>query len=156
MKNIILTLFIFYSLIAIPKSVNAQSVRDFKTKNASNTLERSLMLDLLRNSVYDYLSFLNEEQGDILFVVEHFKVSTPYAWMQGTAQRKDGRPFNLEDQATDCCYVGALFKKIKGNWTLMEDGIFPTDVWFNCLGDTYTDIDPRILPADIRQLFYCD
>lgn len=156
MKNNILTIIILSTLLAFPKSVNAQSVRDFKTKNASNTVERALMLDLLRNSVYDYLSFLNEEQGEILFVIEYFKASASYAWMEGIAQRKDGGTINIDDQATGCCYVGALFKNIKGNWTLVEDGIFPTDVWFSCLGESYPDIDPRILPADIRQLFYCD
>ena len=55
------------------ESLTAQSLRNFKTKNESNTIERTYMLDLLRAEVRDELS------QKVVIVVNHFIVSGVYA-----------------------------------------------------------------------------
>ena len=55
------------------ESLTAQSLRNFKTKNESNTIERTYMLDLLRAEVRDELS------QKVVIVENHFIVSGVYA-----------------------------------------------------------------------------
>ena len=55
------------------ESLTAQSLRNFKTKNESNTIERTYMLDLLRAEVRDEIS------QKVVIVVNHFIVSGVYA-----------------------------------------------------------------------------
>ena len=57
------------------ESLTAQSLRNFKTKNESNTIERTYMLDLLRAEVRDEIS------QKVVIVVNHFIVSGVYAWI---------------------------------------------------------------------------
>ena len=77
------------------ESLTAQSLRNFKTKNESNTIERTYMLDLLRAEVRDELS------QKVVIVVNHFIVSGVYAWIEGSVQLKDGSkpkmPYNGMD-----------------------------------------------------------
>lgn len=103
------------------------------------------MLDLLRNSIKNNL------EQDVVFVVNHFNVSDTYAWMEGSVQRKDGKPIVFPDEAYDCCHVEALFKKVKNSWVLKAEGAFSTDVWYSCLINQYPDADLRIFSEFSRQ-----
>ncbi|MCZ8155176.1 MAG: hypothetical protein O9264_03585 [Leptospira sp.] len=108
-------------------SIYAQnSVVDFKTKNKTNQLERTEMLDLMRSKIKSELKF------DVQFVVQHFKVSGDFAWLKADAKRLDGKEFVFENEGEyDCCHVEALFGKVKGKWTLVEGNYFSTDVWWS-------------------------
>jgi hypothetical protein len=118
----------------------AQSMRDFKTKSSTNSVERTQMLDLMRERVYDHV------KQDVIFVVNHFKVINNYAYFEGTAQRKDGRSLEQSiDEDNDCCNCGALFKKTNGKWHVLESGYFPTDVWCAGLTDRYPNVPRAIL-----------
>ena len=66
------------------QSLTAQNLRNFKTKNEANTTERTYMLDLLRAEVREEIS------QKVVIVVNHFIVSGVYAWIEGSAQLKDG------------------------------------------------------------------
>lgn len=105
-------------------SLQAQTkVLDFKVKNSTNTAERTIMLDLLRNQMKtDY-------KIEFKYVVDHFKVSGNFAWLRATAQRKDGKTLVLGDE-DDCCHVECLYKKVNGKWTILEHAAFSTDVWY--------------------------
>ena len=81
--------FICLIVILACSNLHAQNIQDFKTKNSSNQKERTAMLDLLRAKMKKSLKI------ECSYVVEHFKVSSNYAWMKGTAQRKDGKPLEL-------------------------------------------------------------
>lgn len=128
----------------------AQSLLNFKVKNESNAKERTQMLDLLRNDIK------KEINQDVIFVVEHFMCSGIYGWMEGSVQRKDGKPLSFPNDFYDCCHVEALFKRVNGSWTLKAQGAFSTDVWYNCLGSNYPNLDKRILSVNSRNLFFCD
>lgn len=115
--------FICLIVILACSNLHAQNIQDFKTKNAANQKERTAMLDLLRAKMKKSLKI------ECSYVVEHFKVSSNYAWMKGTAQRKDGKPLELNpDLDLDCCMVTCLFKKVHGSWQIEEEGYFGTDV----------------------------
>jgi hypothetical protein len=147
MKKLAILSLLFLSL---ETTFFAQSLRNFKVKNESNAKERTQMLDLLRNDIK------KDIKQDVIFVVNHFMCSGVYAWMEGSVQRKDGKPLTFPDDFYDCCHVEALFKKVNGNWTLKAQGAFSTDVWYNCIGSNYPNIDTRILSVDVRNLFFCD
>lgn len=99
-------------------NLHAQNIQDFKTKNSANQKERTAMLDLLRAKMKKSLKI------ECSYVVEHFKVSSNYAWMKGTAQRKDGKPLELNpDLDLDCCMVTCLFKKYMVLGKLKKKGI---------------------------------
>jgi hypothetical protein len=103
-------------------NLEAQTIFDFKAKNASNEKERTVMLDVLRASMYQY------QKQQFIYVVDHFKSSGNYAYFTGKAQRKDGKEITFpEDEAHDCCYVSALFVKKGGKWFIEDSCIFPTD-----------------------------
>ena len=73
---------IVFSMVIACMSMQAQ-VQDFKTKNSSNQAQRTQMLDLLRGEIRKSV------RQEVVFVVDHFKVSGEYAWFEGTVQRKD-------------------------------------------------------------------
>ena len=123
--------------------VQAQPLRDFKKKTDANAAERTVMLDLLRNNVK------NEIEQDVVFVVEHFLVCGSYAWMEGTAQRKDGKELYFSDDGYDCCHVEALFKKVSGAWILKANGAFSTDVWYSCLLTEYPQANRQIFSEKV-------
>ena len=103
-------------------NLEAQTIFDFKAKNASNEKERTAMLDVLRASMYQY------QKQQFIYVVDHFKSSGNYAYFTGKAQRKDGKEITFpEDEAHGCCYVSALFVKKGGKWFIEDSCIFPTD-----------------------------
>jgi len=131
-------------------TVAAQPLRDFKTKTESNETERTQMLDQLRN---DTKNRIKQEVG---FVVKHFNVHGDYAWMEGTVQRKDGKPLTLPDEYMDCCHIEALFKRVNGSWLLKDHKAFSADVWYMCLLDQYTDADKIIFPEEIRESVRCN
>lgn len=129
--------------------VNSQIIRNFQKKNSSNQLERTQMLDLLRVSVK------NDIEQDVVFVVDHFLVSSTYAWMEGSVQRKDGKELRMPADHYACCHVEALFKKVKGKWILKENGAFSSDVWYSCLLEQYPDVELSIFSSDKRQIVNC-
>jgi hypothetical protein len=133
-KSILLILFIALTTIGA-----AQSLRDFKTKTTANSAERTQMLDLMRERVYDHV------QQDVVFVVNHFKVMNDYAYFEGTAQRKDGKMLRMPEDYGDCCYCGALFKKTNGKWHILVGATFPTDVWYDGLTEIYPNAPRAIL-----------
>ena len=116
-------------LLMAGTALNAQTVKDFKVKNSTNTAERTIMLDLLRNTMQA------EFKMEFKYVVNHFKVSGNFAWFKGDAQRKDGKAINLDDMY-DCCHVECLFKKVNNKWTIAEYGAFSTDVWYEGLQES--------------------
>ncbi|WP_425270112.1 hypothetical protein [Leptospira kemamanensis] len=102
------------------------NVLDYKTKNKSNEVERTYLLDLLRANL------TKEFKQEFVFVVEHFKLSGDFAWFRGTAKRKDGKEIELaEDLPYDCCHVEALYKRVNGKWQIAESAAFSTDVWWD-------------------------
>lgn len=102
------------------------NVLDYKTKNKSNEVERTYLLDLLRAKL------TKEFKQEFVFVVEHFKLSGDFAWFRGTAKRKDGKEIELaEDLPYDCCHVEALYKRVNGKWQIAESAAFSTDVWWD-------------------------
>ncbi len=118
MKQLITAFFIIATSLT-----EAQQLYDFKVKNDANSKERTYMLDLVRGEVYREHSF------EVKFVVEHFKVSNNYAWFEGTAQQKDGKPLVFDpDWTMDCCAVFSLFEKKNGIWTIAEYMSFCTDM----------------------------
>jgi LAS superfamily LD-carboxypeptidase LdcB len=141
--------FCFLAFVIASFVVNAQSIRNFQKKNSSNQLERTQMLDLLRVSVK------NDIEQDVVFVVDHFLVSSTYAWMEGSVQRKDGKELKMPADHYDCCHVEALFKKVKGKWILKENGAFSSDVWYSCLLEQYPDVELSIFSSDKRQIVNC-
>jgi hypothetical protein len=143
------TLIIFIFTLAIFNS-QAQAIRDFKKKNEKNLTERTQMLDLLRASIK------NDIEQDVVFVVDHFLVSSTYAWMEGTVQRKDGKSPVMPADHYDCCHVEALFKKVNGKWILKENGAFSSDVWYTCLLGTYPDINPSVFSTTTSQMVKCN
>jgi hypothetical protein len=130
-------------LIMSSQILYSQAVRDFKTKNESNKSDRTMMLDVLRATLYE------EFKQEFIFVVEHFKVSENYAWFEGSAQRKDGTSiiFDSEDDY-DCCMVTSLFKKSSGKWYIVESGAFGTDVWWAGISSRYPSASRKIFPSD--------
>lgn len=103
--------------------VNAQSILNFKVKNSANEKDRTMMLDILRATMYkDY-------KQEFIYKVEHFKVGGGYAYFTGEALRKDGQQITWdEEEAHDCCFVGAVFRKKSDKWYMEESCIFPTDM----------------------------
>jgi hypothetical protein len=127
-KLVLLALFGLMSLVSF-----GQSIKDYQKKTTENSKERTLLLDILRASVYE------EVNTELVFVVNHFKTDGKYAWFKGDAQRKDGKQLRLDDDK-DCCHVECLFVKKQGKWYIAASGAFSTDVW-------YADIQERFPQA---------
>jgi hypothetical protein len=118
------TMFFWMVLVLSGMTIQAQTkVLDYKTKTSTNASERTVMLDLLRVEMKKNYAL------DFKYVVNHFKVSGNFAWLQATAQRKDGKPLELSD-SEDCCHVECLYQKTNGKWKVYEYGAFSTDVWW--------------------------
>jgi len=135
MKKTILLILI----VALTTIGSAQNLRNFKTKSTANSVERTQMLDLMREGVYDQVD------QEVIFVVNHFKVMNNYAYFEGTAQRKDGKVLKMLDDYSDCCYVGGLFGKINGSWEVLEAAFFPTDLWCSGLTERFPNVPRAIL-----------
>lgn len=100
------------------------------------------MLDLLRAELYKY------ESIEMKFVVEYFKSSEEFAWFEGVAQRKDGKPLELESEMRDCCRVYTLFQKISGKWTIADLGAFCTDVCYWGIATRFPKAPRAIFPEN--------
>ena len=137
MKRIVC--FVFSMVIAC-MSMQAQ-VQDFKTKNSSNQAQRTQMLDLLRGEIRKSV------RQEVVFVVDHFKVSGEYAWFEGTVQRKDGGQITFPDEDYDCCKATCLFVKRGSNWSIAEYGAFGTDVWWAGIGNRFPRAPRSIFPT---------
>ena len=121
-------------------SMQAQ-VQDFKTKNSSNQAQRTQMLDLLRGEIKKSV------RQEVVFVVDHFKVSGEYAWFEGTVQRKDGGQITFPDEDYECCKATCLFVKRGSNWSIAEYGAFGTDVWWAGIGNRFPRAPRTIFPS---------
>ena len=132
------------------QSLTAQNLRNFKTKNEANTTERTYMLDLLRAEVREEIS------QKVVIVVNHFIVSGVYAWIEGSAQLKDGSKPKMPYTGMDCCQVDALYKRVNGKWVLKESGAFSTDVWYYCIQESYKDVDMRIFQKEKHDIIMCN
>jgi hypothetical protein len=140
----------FLAILLIYSNIHAQSIRDFKKKNEKNQIERTQMLDLLRISVK------NDIEQDVVFVVDHFLVSSDYAWMEGSVQRKDGKTPIMPADHYACCHVEALFKKVGGKWVLKDNGAFSSDVWYSCLLERFPDVNTDIFPKETVEIISCN
>lgn len=135
MKKLLFILFLGFSI----QTAQAQTVQDFKVKNASNEKDRTMMLDILRADLYKMV------KQELIFVVNHFKVSGNYAWFEGKAQRKDGKEIRFPAEGEyDCCLATALFKKSNGKWYMVESGAFGTDCWHCSIADRHPTV-PKII-----------
>ena len=125
------------------KGSTAQVIYDYKVKNPSNEMDRTMMLDIYRAKLY------NDHQQEFVFVVKHFKVGNGYAWLMADLQRKDGNKISVPDDgiASACCHVEALFKKSGSKWLLVESGAFSTDVWWQGIGRKYEQAPRSIFDA---------
>lgn len=138
----------------VPVKVNEKPknhiLRNFKSKSSDNMTERTQMLDLLRQKVK---SEINQE---VVFVVDHFLVSDSYAWMEGGILGKDGSKPNLPYDGMECCQVQALFQQVNGKWILMENGVFSSDAWYQCLSNRYPEMDLMIFSEERRSIVNCE
>jgi hypothetical protein len=123
MNKLLLKLTFFACFVMSIGIVNAQSIADFRVKNAYNESDRTMMLDILRANLYqDY-------KQEFIFQVNHFKVGGGYAWFMGNAERRDGRPVKISGE-DNCCHVEALFSKRGNKWYIEAAGAFSTDAWW--------------------------
>lgn len=136
MKRIV---FLVFSMVIACMSMQAQ-VQDFKTKNSSNQAQRTQMLDLLRGEIRKSV------RQEVVFVVDHFKVSGEYAWFEGTVQRKDGGQITFPDEDYECCKATCLFVKRGSNWSIAEYGAFGTDVWWAGIGNRFPRAPRSLFP----------
>ena len=141
MKKILFLIFLGLNI----HTAHSQTVQNFKVKNASNAKDRTMMLDILRADLYQ-----NVKQ-ELVFVVNHFKVSGNYAWFEGEAQRKDGRQIRFPVEGEhDCCMVTCLFKKSNNKWYIVESGAFGTDVWYGAIAKSYPQAPKSIFTPIAR------
>jgi hypothetical protein len=121
----------FLLLFTVKAYSQSSAILDYKVKTAANAKERTEMLDALRTYLYKDLKMTLE------FYVDHLKVANNYAWLQGSADRKDGKELKFPDDSYDCCHVEALFQKKGGKWVVAEGGAFSTDVWYEAIAKKY-------------------
>jgi hypothetical protein len=122
----------FLLLFTVKAYSQSSAILDYKVKTAANAKERTEMLDALRTYLYKDLKMTLE------FYVDHLKVANNYAWLQGSADRKDGKELKFpDDGAYDCCHVEALFQKKGGKWVVAEGAAFSTDVWYEAIAKKY-------------------
>lgn len=120
MKKLITLTILF--VLCLHAHANAQAILNFKVKSPDNEKDRTMMLDILRATMYQ-----NYKQ-EFIYKVEHFKMGGGYAYFTGEALRKDGKQITWsEEEEHDCCFVGALFRKKNDKWYMEESCIFPTD-----------------------------
>ena len=105
MKSIV---FIAYFLVFACLPLRSQ-IQDFKVKNSANQVQRTQMLDLLRGEIRKTI------RQEVVFVVDHFKVSGEYSWFEGSVQRKDGGQITFPDEDYECCKTTCLFVKRVSN-----------------------------------------
>lgn len=100
------------------------------------------MLDLIRVRIKKSVN------QDCIFVVDHFKVSENYAYFEGQAQRRDGKPLDLHSDVLSCCLVTCLFKKVNNVWVVEDCGYFGSDCWFCGIGLNYPEAPKEIFPSE--------
>jgi hypothetical protein len=130
MKKLIVHCFFLSAFFLTSLMSNAQNIYDFKVKNPANEKDRTMMLDILRANLYE-----NYKQ-ELIFEIQHFKVSGGYAWFRGNAVRKDGKQVRVGEY-DDCCHVEALFTKKGEKWYIEASSAFSSDVWFVGLTSKY-------------------
>ncbi len=121
-------LLIVVIFLASAQIVSAQQIKDYKVSTETNAKERTIMLDLFRAKLQ------KEFKQEFVFSITVFNVSNKYAWIKGSAARKDGKKIVFKkDEADfmDCCHVEALMIKKSNGWNVAEQGAFSTDVWYD-------------------------
>ncbi|MDP9079842.1 MAG: hypothetical protein M3O71_20625 [Bacteroidota bacterium] len=132
---------ILFLLLCTLKAYPQNTIVDYKVKTTANAKERTEMLDALRAYLYKDLKMTLE------FYVDHLKVANNYAWLQGSADRKDGKDLKFPDDGEyDCCHVETLFQKKGGKWVVAEEGAFSTDVWYEGIAKKYRAAPKGIFP----------
>jgi hypothetical protein len=108
----------------------AQAILSYKTKTTANAKDRTMILDVLRASLYQ------AHQQEFIFVVRKLNVTSTHAWFEGDVQRKDGKKviYSVDD---DCCHVEALLKRSGGKWYIVDMSSFSTDVWWENIWTRY-------------------
>jgi hypothetical protein len=135
----LIVVLLLMSFTAYPQTTK---VLDFKVKTAANAKDRTEMLNALRTDMF------KEWKLSFEYVLDYFKVSGDYAWLRGTALRKDGKDMTFPDDSYDCCHVECLFQKKSGKWTVAASGAFSTDVWYWGLAKNYPGVPKGIFPKD--------
>lgn len=127
MKKNLFTFFLLATLSIFAIDLNAQNIIDMKVKNPANEKDRTMMLDILRNTMYSQFKQV------YVYKIDHFKVSQGYAWLSGVAERKDGKKIVLtgeQEYLNSCCSVGVLFVKKGDKWLIEDESrIFPSDIY---------------------------
>ncbi|GBF50836.1 hypothetical protein LPTSP4_23630 [Leptospira ryugenii] len=141
MKLRVLMLFCIFWVFTV--SVGAEVI-NLKQKTQSNSLERTEILDLLRSKVKKDFGL------EVVFIVNHFKMSKNYAWLLLDAQSKTSKALQLpeSDMPYDCCHVEALVEKKNGKWQIKEMGAFSTDVWWSDIQQKYPNVDSAVFDVD--------
>src|ERR1700754_3141548 len=98
MKLKFLIVSLLFSLNCYPQG----KVVDYKLKTSANEKERTQMLDALR------VELKKQWKLEFIFTVNYFKANDTYAWLQASAERKDGKAMTFPDDAYDCCHVECL------------------------------------------------
>ena len=138
MKSIV---FIAYFLVFACLPLRSQ-IQDFKVKNSATQVQRTQMLDLLRGEIRKTI------RQEVVFVVDHFKVSGEYSWFEGSVQRKDGGQITFPDEDYECCKTTCLFVKRGSNWSIAEYGAFGTDMWWAGIVNRFPKAPKLIFPPD--------
>jgi hypothetical protein len=114
----------------------------FQGKKSANQVQRTQMLDVLRGEIRKTI------RQEVLFVVDHFKVSGEYSWFEGFVQRKDGGQITFPGDDYECCKPTCLFVKRGSNWSIAEYGSFGTDMWWAGIGNRFPKAPNLIFPPD--------
>jgi hypothetical protein len=107
-----------------------QVIYDYKTKTSNNEKDRTMILDVIRASMYQ------THRQEFIFVVNKLNVTSTNAWFEGEVQRKDGKKVAVSE-FDDCCHVESLLKRSGGKWYIMELNAFSTDVWYQDIWKRY-------------------
>lgn len=136
-RNLLIAIFLLTTLHCY--SQTGKTV-DLEVKTTANVKERTLMLNELRAVLY------KEWKLEFVFVVSYFKANNEYAWLEATPQRKDGKEMVFPEDSYDCCHVECLYKKQNGKWTILREGDFSTDLWYDGLEKQYPGAAKLIFP----------
>jgi hypothetical protein len=150
MKSILTILFLSNSFLSFSQ------LKDYTKKTQINQLERTQILNTIRNEYYSVLKRY-KYQRPIKFVVKSLFISNNYAWFEG--EIVDSlllTPIpNLEDPEIGLTWnsVGeALLFKTNKKWTILESQIFPLIFWWEGIKERHPDLPCEIFSGDANVL----
>lgn len=138
MRKTILLLLTGCIIAGAPAPTSAQGVNAVSV--APGSVQRRAILDAIRPAVEAQLG------PDVEFVVHDLRILRGWAFVAATPQRRGGRPINGYDYFPDFDDMGglevqAVLRLRGGRWTVVQQAIGATDVW-------YCDMGPRgLTPA---------